>query len=169
MGKFKKTKMKVAIAVLLIIAAVSAETFDSNTNMYENPWIMDENQKWVAACHRKDYTGSGDAFAQQVIRGYDENLKNEVALCLGKSEKPSGFECLPSSAAPEIQVSPVNYKWKTDPTHFKVAQYCVERCEQNPSKCPVGTKCVKTLYDISGQGVYQVCAWPKPADAKPTA
>merc|ERR1712151_428207 len=123
MGKIQKTMYKVAIA-LLLIAAVSDETFDSNQNMYENPWVKDQDGNWHAACHRANLT---DGYMQQAVRGRAADGQEDYALCLGyNTTVTKSSDCKPSMAAQDgVTVKPLNYhNHQPIDTHM----YCVEEC-----------------------------------------
>merc|ERR1711920_398155 len=154
MGKIQKTMYKVAIA-LLLIAAVSAETFNSNLNMYENPWVKDQDGNWHAACHRANLT---DGYMQQAVRGRDADSQDEYALCLGYNQGVTkSQDCQASAAAKEgVTVQALNYhNHQPIDTHI----WCVEECLNAQHACPGNSECKPVLYDISGQGVYMTCAW----------
>merc|ERR1711920_398370 len=156
MGKIQKTMYKVAIA-LLLIAAVSAETFNSNLNMYENPWVKDQDGNWHAACHRAELT---EGFMQQAVRGRDVDNQGDYALCMGfNTVINKDGDCTIASMGQGIAVKALNYH-NHHPIDTKY--WCTESCDATGNGCPGNSTCVNALYDISGQGVYRVCAWKKP-------
>merc|ERR1712083_119123 len=156
MGKNSKNKMyKVAIA-LLLIAAVSAETYDSNQNMYENPWVKDQDGNWHAACHRQQHKFG---VMQQAVLG--RNAQSNLALCIGYADKIiDSTQCIKSvNVDKNIRATAVNYN---NIAPFKDTLWCVEQCDNAENACPGNSKCVEALYPVSGQGVYKVCAWERP-------
>ena len=111
---------KVAIA-LLLIAAVSAETFDSNQNMYENPWVKDQDNNWHVACHRSPVKGD---FMQQAVRG--RNDQENLAVCIGfKNHIVHDSDC-EKSASSEIKTTAVNF---ANIQPYQDTKWCVEQCD----------------------------------------